>query len=123
MRAVVTMCIADSGQRLKRWIGVLDDLANAQVMAEATGRPNGPLDGPYEIHQITLELALSVTQAYARAFNRLIDYAIESGFPGIQPELQSVAKYKDIIADPAGMFARMCVEKSLTAAAAEAGTN
>jgi len=116
------MCITDSGQRLKRWIGVLDELAAAQVVADK-GLADGVSSGGYEIHSITLELALTVTHAYARAFNRLIDYAIVLDMPGVRAQLQAVARYKDIVSDPQAMFDQMCLEKAAAAASASQGAN
>jgi hypothetical protein len=118
VRALLAVSIADSGQRLKCWIGVLDELALAEVIASKLGE-RGQIGG-YQIHAITLELALSVAQAYAKAFNRLIEFAILIEMPGIQPQLNAVARYRDIISDPTGMFRQMCEEKQAAVDAANA---
>lgn len=109
LRQVVIASISDSGKHLKHWIGVLDELAETRTLASAQ-----PLDMPSVLRFVSeqsIELALSVTAAYARYFNALVNYAIATGVPGCpQAELQAVAKYKDLITDARGVFTQMCAD-------------
>lgn len=108
LRDLLGWCITDAGQRLKKWIGVLDGLAEAQVIAPPPAHEKSAL----VITDTTLELTLAITAAYARAFHSLVEHAIACGLPSVQSELALVNSYKDVVSDPRAIFDRMVAQKT-----------
>lgn len=108
-QATLALSISNSGQHLKRWIYVLDDLAEAQILAHRMGIDE--TSDAYTIHKITLNLALSITHAYAQAFSELIDHAIALDLPGMKSQLETVAQHRGLITDPQSIFRQMCEAK------------
>lgn len=114
LRIAVVGCIRDAGLQLRKWVSVLDEIASVQALmtpeVERALPPTGRL-----ITDTTLELALSITQAYARAFDRFVEYGMANGLSSTAPELLAVAQYKGLIDNPRALFEAMCHQHATAA--------
>lgn len=120
LRHVLTAAISESGRQLRKWIGVLDELAETRVLTSGA-----TLDMPAVLGLVTdssIDLAISITQAHAGQFKRLVDYAVAVGLPGgTSIDLQAHSRYKALITNPHGVFLQMCDDYRQTQAGAADG--
>lgn len=107
LRLAVVGCIKDSGAQLKKWIGVLDEIAAVQGVMTPEIEAALP-EHARIITDTTLELALAITQAYARAFDRFIEYGVRAGLADDAPTIGAVVAYKGLISNPRGLYEAMC---------------
>lgn len=106
LRAAFVGFLKEMGGELRNWVRALDDIAGGVVDTDAECmHPHARV-----LRDVTRELALSCAQAYAKAFNSLVEYGIAAGLSSVAAELQAVAKYKDLIRDPHTLFNAMCEE-------------
>src|SRR5215510_15014816 len=96
LRIAVVGCIKDAGSQLRKWVAVLDEMATVEAQITADVRSQLPAHALI-ITEVTLELSLAITQAYARAFDRLVEYGVANGLSSAAPELLTVAHYKGLV--------------------------
>jgi len=106
MSRVLAACIVETGHKLKEWIAVLDTLAQAHAeMCPAAERHQTAT--ARVMTQTTLDLALALSQAYARVFNALVQHAIDEGMPGV---VDLSANCKLAVSDTRAMYDAMVAQ-------------
>lgn len=106
LRMAVMGCMRDAGLQLRKWVSVLDEIASVQSAMTPDVERVLPAHARI-ITDTTLELALAITQAYARAFDRFVEYGVREGLSTVAPELLAVAQYKGLIDNPRGLYESM----------------